>query len=138
MGGGKYGKVEEEHEEGCDSNHGHVHRATSRLCNRHSCQVVDYVVVSIVMKRHHWELCHVRKNLETEATIFICIIYVAVDVVKERMQVQQLNKSDISGKCQYTGGIDTFRGIRGIYREYVRSNSCIVLSIFGVLFHVLL
>ena len=53
---------------------------------------------------------HAAAGMLAEATT--CIIYVAVEVVKERIQVQQLNMSDINGKCQYTGGMDAFRRIR--------------------------
>ena len=53
-----------------------------------------------------------------------CIIYVPVDVVKERMQVQRKVNASLSPGYQYSGSWDALRqitkteGVRGIYKGY--------------------
>ena len=74
-------------------------------------------------------------KLSQYITIFSCIVFVPVDVVKERLQVQiqsssqtpnsKIYASNINGTLpQYTGSLDACKqicqqeGLRGIYRGY--------------------
>ncbi|KAL7517844.1 hypothetical protein ACHAWX_002723 [Stephanocyclus meneghinianus] len=65
---------------------------------------------------------HFSSGILAEA--FACIIYVPVDVVKERMQVQQRINAEIKNNHHYQGSWDALRsiarteGLRGIYKGY--------------------
>ena len=65
---------------------------------------------------------HFSSGMLAEAVT--CIIYVPVDVVKERMQVQQKAKDNLHNTHQYNGSWDAFQkimrteGFQGIYRGY--------------------
>jgi hypothetical protein len=65
---------------------------------------------------------HFMSGMLAEAVC--CVIYVPVDVVKERLQIQQQRNVQSNSNYQYSGSFDALRqiikteGIRGIYKGY--------------------
>lgn len=68
------------------------------------------------------QLCHFTAGMIAEA--FCCILFVPVDVVKERMQIQSQASATTPGAVFYKNSIDAVKtiarveGLRGIYRGY--------------------